>query len=74
MLGQEGGSNLTATALGASLLLYEIQVWKDVDGFLSSYPRMLANGGPLDQVVLKRQVNWRTLGRECCIQLPCNWT
>jgi aspartate kinase len=45
-----GGSDLTATALGASLLLDEIQVWKDVDGILSTDPRMVADAVPLDQV------------------------
>ena len=45
-----GGSDLTATALGAALHLDEIQVWKDVDGILSTDPRIVAQAIPLDQV------------------------
>jgi aspartate kinase len=45
-----GGSDLTATALGASLGLDEIQVWKDVDGILSSDPRLVKNAVPVSQV------------------------
>ena len=45
-----GGSDLTATALGASLGLDEIQVWKDVDGILSTDPRIVSQAVPLDQV------------------------
>jgi aspartate kinase len=45
-----GGSDLTATALGASLRVDEIIVWKDVDGILSTDPRIVPHAIPLDQV------------------------
>ena len=45
-----GGSDLTATAIGASLGLDEIQVWKDVDGILSSDPRLVKNAVPVNRV------------------------
>lgn len=45
-----GGSDLTATAIGAALNLDEIQVWKDVDGILSTDPRVVPNAIPLDRV------------------------
>ena len=45
-----GGSDLTATALGASLGSDEIQVWKDVDGILSTDPRVVPGAIPLDQI------------------------
>lgn len=45
-----GGSDLTATAIGASLGLDEIQVWKDVDGILSSDPRMVEKAMPVNKV------------------------
>lgn len=45
-----GGSDLTATALGAALMVDEIQVWKDVDGILSSDPRMVPNAIPISEV------------------------
>ena len=45
-----GGSDLTATAIGAALALDEIQVWKDVDGILSTDPRVVPGAIPLDRV------------------------
>jgi len=45
-----GGSDLTATAIGAALRLDEIQVWKDVDGILSTDPRVVPHAIALDQV------------------------
>mmetsp|Transcript_14273 Transcript_14273/g.39338 ORF Transcript_14273/g.39338 Transcript_14273/m.39338 type:complete len:607 (-) Transcript_14273:763-2583(-) len=45
-----GGSDLTATAIGASLQLDEIQVWKDVDGILTSDPRMVKTAKPVECV------------------------
>lgn len=45
-----GGSDLTATAIGAALGLDEIQVWKDVDGILSSDPRVVPNAVSVHEV------------------------
>lgn len=45
-----GGSDLTATAIGSALKLDEIQVWKDVDGILSSDPRLVVNAIPVNSV------------------------
>jgi len=45
-----GGSDLTATAIGAACGLDEIQVWKDVDGILSADPRLVPNAVPVDDV------------------------
>lgn len=45
-----GGSDLTATAIGAACGVDEIQVWKDVDGILSADPRLVPNAIPVDDV------------------------
>jgi aspartate kinase len=45
-----GGSDLSATALGAALSVDEIQVWKDVDGILSGDPRVVPNAMPVSDV------------------------
>ena len=45
-----GGSDLTATAIGSALDLDEIQVWKDVDGILTSDPRLVPNAVPVADV------------------------
>lgn len=38
-----GGSDLTASVIGAALKCEEIQTWKDVDGILSADPSIVAN-------------------------------
>jgi len=45
-----GGSDLTATAIGAALNVDEIQVWKDVDGILTADPRLVPNAVPVARV------------------------
>lgn len=45
-----GGSDLTATQLGAALDLQEIQCWKDVDGILSTDPRLVEEAIPVKEV------------------------
>ncbi len=42
-----GGSDLTASTLGAALRVKEVQVWKDVDGILSSDPRIVPDAKPV---------------------------
>jgi len=45
-----GGSDLSATTIGAACGLDEIQVWKDVDGIMSCDPRMVNAAVPIDRV------------------------
>jgi len=42
-----GGSDLTATIIGLALDLPEVQVWKDVDGVLTSDPHIVSAAQPL---------------------------
>lgn len=42
-----GGSDLTATVVGAALRLREVQVWKDVDGVLTADPRLVKSAVPV---------------------------
>lgn len=42
-----GGSDLTATVLGASLRAEEVQTWKDVDGILTADPRIVPDARPV---------------------------
>ncbi|KAK7290557.1 hypothetical protein RIF29_05064 [Crotalaria pallida] len=42
-----GGSDLTATTIGKALGLPEIQVWKDVDGVLTSDPNICSQAEPV---------------------------
>ncbi|MDD2999047.1 MAG: aspartate kinase [Candidatus Riflebacteria bacterium] len=45
-----GGSDLTASILGAALSVDEIQVWKDVDGILTTDPRVVACAWPVTKI------------------------
>ncbi|GAB4271530.1 MAG: aspartate kinase [Candidatus Rifleibacteriota bacterium] len=45
-----GGSDLTAAILGAALETDEIQVWKDVDGMLTTDPRVVKQAQPVKQI------------------------
>ena len=43
-----GGTDLTASVIGSSLSVDEIQVWKDVDGILTTDPRIVKDAYPVD--------------------------
>lgn len=45
-----GGSDLTASVIGASLGTTEVQVWKDVDGILSTDPRIVEDAVPIPSI------------------------
>jgi aspartate kinase len=45
-----GGSDLTASLIGAASGFDEVQVWKDVDGILSADPRICAGAVPVPRV------------------------
>ncbi len=42
-----GGSDLTATIIGAALRADEVQTWKDVDGILTTDPRIVKEARPV---------------------------
>jgi aspartate kinase len=48
-----GGSDLTATAVGAALNADEVWVWKDIHGILSVDPRVVPHAVPLDHVIFE---------------------
>jgi aspartokinase/homoserine dehydrogenase 1 len=45
-----GGSDYSATILGAALDASEVIIWTDVNGVLTADPRMVANAATLDEV------------------------
>lgn len=45
-----GGSDLTATMIGAAMNAEEVQTWKDVDGILTSDPRVVKEAKPVPEV------------------------
>ena len=45
-----GGSDLTATMIGAAMKAEEVQTWKDVDGILTTDPRVVKEARPVPEV------------------------
>ena len=45
-----GGSDLTATMIGAAMQAEEVQIWKDVDGILTTDPRIVKEAKPVPEV------------------------
>ncbi len=45
-----GGSDLTATMIGAAMRAEEVQTWKDVDGILTTDPRVVPGAKPVAEV------------------------
>ena len=45
-----GGSDLTATMIGAAMQAEEVQTWKDVDGILTADPRVVKDAKPVPEV------------------------
>lgn len=47
---QRGGSDYTASLIGAAIDSEEIQIWTDIDGFHNNDPRFVANTRKIDQL------------------------
>lgn len=59
-----GGSDLTATVIGASIGVDEIQVWKDVDGIMTTDPRLVKNALPVSEVTYEEAAELAFFGAE----------
>lgn len=57
-----GGSDLTASTIGASLGVSEVQVWKDVDGILSTDPRIVKGAKPVPAVMFEEAAEMAYFG------------
>jgi len=57
-----GGSDLTASLVGAGISADEIQIWKDVDGVLSCDPRVLHGGYRLRSLAYDEALELAHLG------------
>lgn len=47
---RRGGSDYTASLIGAALVADEIQIWTDIDGFHNNDPRWVSNTKPIAQL------------------------
>lgn len=57
-----GGSDLTCTLIGAALNVPEVQVWKDVDGVLTSDPRVVDGATPVPALTFEEATELATFG------------
>ena len=71
-----GGSDLTATVLGAAAPVDEIQVWKDVDGIMTTDPRLVKAAQPVSAVTYEEAAELAYFGAGnilwvlfCCFSL-----
>lgn len=72
-----GGSDLSATMLGAALGVDEIQTWKDVDGILTTDPRIVKNAHPVPEVTYEEAQELAMFGSQVLhprSMIPCRKT
>ena len=72
-----GGSDLTATMLGAAMAADEIQTWKDVDGILTTDPRVCSDARPVPEVTYEEAQELAMFGAQVLhprSMLPCRKT
>ncbi|WP_273464823.1 aspartate kinase, partial [Treponema berlinense] len=72
-----GGSDLSATMLGAALGVDEIQTWKDVDGILTTDPRIVKNARPVPEVTYEEAQELAMFGSQVLhprSMIPCRKT
>lgn len=72
-----GGSDLSATIIGAALGAEEIQTWKDVDGILTTDPRMVKNARPVSEVTYEEAQELALFGSQVLhprSMIPCRKT
>ena len=72
-----GGSDLSATMIGAAMDAEEIQTWKDVDGILTSDPRVVNDARPVPEVTYEEAQELAMFGAQVLhprSMIPCRKT
>ena len=72
-----GGSDLSATMLGSALGAKEIQTWKDVDGILTTDPRVVKEARPVPEVTYEEAQELAMFGSQVLhprSMIPCRKT
>lgn len=59
-----GGSDLTATMLGAAMRVEEVQTWKDVDGILTTDPRIVPEAKTVSEVTYEEAAEMAYFGAQ----------
>ncbi|MDR2404184.1 MAG: aspartate kinase [Spirochaetaceae bacterium] len=69
-----GGSDLSASTIGAACGAEEVQFWKDVDGILTADPRLVKNARPVDSITYEEAAELAYFGAQVLHPraiLPC---
>ena len=72
-----GGSDLSATMIGAAMKAEEIQTWKDVDGILTADPRIVKEARPVPEVTYEEAQELAMFGSQVLhprSMIPCRKT
>ena len=72
-----GGSDLSATMIGAAMNADEIQTWKDVDGILTTDPRVVKDARPVPEVTYEEAQELAMFGSQVLhprSMIPCRKT
>ena len=72
-----GGSDLSATMIGAAMNADEIQTWKDVDGILTTDPRIVKEARPVPEVTYEEAQELAMFGAQVLhprSMIPCRKT
>jgi len=72
-----GGSDLTATIIGAAMNAEEIQTWKDVDGIMTTDPRICPDAKPVPEVTYEEAQELAMFGAQVLhprSMVPCRKT
>jgi len=69
---QRGGSDYSASLIGAAIMADEIQIWTDIDGMHNNDPRVVANTQPVHQLCFEEAAELAYFGAKIlhptCIQ------
>ncbi len=72
-----GGSDLSATMIGAACHAKEIQTWKDVDGIMTTDPRLVPDAKPVPEVTYEEAQELAIFGAQVLhprSMIPCRKT
>lgn len=72
-----GGSDLSATMIGAAMRAKEIQTWKDVDGIMTADPRIVKEARPVAEVTYEEAQELALFGSQVLhprSMIPCRKT
>ncbi|GAK96730.1 aspartokinase [Nonlabens tegetincola] len=67
---QRGGSDYTASIIGAAIQAEEVQIWTDIDGFHNNDPRYVENTTAIQKISFDEAAELAYFGAKICIHKP----